>query len=98
MKVFIQKIQSSAIADLNLTHFADFEFFSDLSEKPSIQVKQRHFYEIMLFDTHSAAYLPPLTILKKFKFFPKNIFKKTVSSAYVFGELYCFSCIPPQIC
>ena len=60
------------------SNFSNFQNFPIFCQKNLIIRAERHFKEIIPFDTHSTANLPPLSILKKFKFFSKNpsIFSK----------------------
>ena len=52
--------------------FPTFKIFWFFAKKTSKIGWKRHFYEILPFDTHSTAILPPLSILKKIQFFSKH--------------------------
>ena len=47
------------------SNFSNFQNFSIFCQENSEFGRKRHFYEMILFDTHSTVNLPPLSILKK---------------------------------
>ena len=61
MKAFFQKISPTA----NFYNFSKLKIFLVLAENPQFRWENRHSYEMIPFDTHSAANMPPVTILKK---------------------------------
>ena len=66
--VFCKKLPFSA----NFDKFSNNKLFLISAKKTSIQVKKRHFYKIISFNTHCTANLLPLTILKKNHFFSEK--------------------------
>ena len=90
MKVPSRKITSSA----NFDHFSKLEIFLISAKKPLIQVRKRHFFKKISYDTHSTANLPALPILRK-KIMFLAIFQK--SNFVRFEKSYYFSRIQRQI-
>ena len=83
------------------SNFSNFQNFLIFCQKTSSVGWERHFYEIIPFDTHSTANLPPLSILKKIQvFFQKNpsIFPEKNPNFERFENSYYSSRILRQIC
>ena len=82
---FSKKTHSSSIFFVNLNLF-------DFWQKTEIKMEKKHFQEIISFDTHSTAKLPPLPILKKYPTFSKK------KLSYVFEKSCYLSRILRQTC
>ena len=85
--------------DIESTNSAYIASTSYFCKKFSIQVEKRFFNEIISFETHSTANLPPLAILKKDQiFFKKPSFFQKNPNFERFEKSYYFSRILRQIC